>query len=243
VVLGASNVRRGMTTVVQTAREAWGPNLEIFGAFGHGRSYGARSCIPFRCLPGILECGIWNSLPPAGVPETAVVTDVGNDVVYGASVPTILGWVGECLDRLAARGARIRVTALPIARLGDVGPDQYLFFRSLFFRGSRVPWRAALEGIRELDAGLRRLSGSAGATVVDPPREWYGTDPIHIRRSHRRAAWAAILGVAESRRSMPLGEAIRLRMAVPGERWIAGIEQRRRQPAIRLETKTPVSLF
>lgn len=227
---------------MQTARAAWGPNLEIFGAFGHGRSYGARSCIPFRCLPGILECGIWDALPEGGE-TTAVVTDVGNDVVYGAAVPAILGWVGECLARLAARGAAIRVTGLPVARLRRVSPAEYLFFRTLFFRGSRVPWRRAIDAVGEVDAGIRRLAAASGAAIVELPGEWYGADPIHIRRRNRATAWARILGVANLSAPMPLREALRLRAAAPDVRWLAGVERRRRQPAFAAPDGLRVALY
>ena len=244
VLLGASNVRRGLPAVVETARGAWGPDLEIFGAFGHGRSYGTRSCIPFRCLPGILECGLWEALAgSAPAQETAVVTDVGNDVVYGAPVPAILGWVGECLERLAARGAAIRVTGLPVARLRRVSPAEYLFFRTLFFRGSRVAWRRAIDAVGEVDAGIRRLAAGAGATIIDPPGDWYGADPIHVRRRDRAAAWAEILGVAKLPAPMPLGEALRLRAAAPDVRWLAGVERRRRQPAFAAPDGLRVALY
>ena len=40
VALGASNLTRGLHTVVSTARTEWGPDVEVLGALGHGRSYG-----------------------------------------------------------------------------------------------------------------------------------------------------------------------------------------------------------
>ena len=75
VLLGASNVRRGLPIVVETARAAW-PRLEILGAFGHGRSYGARSRVLVRELPAILDCGLWDALTARRDDATAVVTDV-----------------------------------------------------------------------------------------------------------------------------------------------------------------------
>src|SRR5947207_14876376 len=84
VALGASNLTRGLRIVVSTARQTWGPDIEIFGALGHGRSYGADSRVFVRRLPGILQSGLWRDLaarPP--VPTRALVTDVGNDILYG----------------------------------------------------------------------------------------------------------------------------------------------------------------
>jgi hypothetical protein len=244
VLLGASNVRRGLPVVVQTARAAFGPHLEVFGAIGHGRSYGKRSCIPFRCLPGILDCGIWEALS-AGAPaaETAIVTDVGNDIQYGADAASILGWVRECAARLTARGAAIRITGLPLARLERIRPSEYLFFRTLFFRGSRVGRDHALREAAAIDAGLRDLAARTGATMVETSVDWYGADPIHILRPKRADAWARILGVSAISGPMGLRDAVRLRTAAPALRWIAGVEQRRKQPSLAFRDGTRVSLY
>src|SRR5438270_1664562 len=99
VLLGASNLTRGISTVVETAQAVWGSPLEVLAALGHGRSYGLRSRVFGRELPGITGCGLWGDVAARGPAETAaLVTDIGNDLLYGASVPTILGWVAESLD-------------------------------------------------------------------------------------------------------------------------------------------------
>jgi hypothetical protein len=243
VLLGASNVRRGLPTVVQTARAASGPGLEILGAFGHGRSYGGRSRVLIRELPGILDCGIWGALAPGGGETKALITDVGNDVLYGHSAPAILAWVSECVSRLRLAGAAIRVTTLPLDRIRRVSPAEFLLFRTLFFPGSTVGWREAIETSGQLDAGLRDLAATARATLVEAPGGWYGTDPIHIRRRCRRAAWAEILGASHAAPPMSMGEAMRLRAAAPEVRWIAGREGRRRQPAFAAPDGLRVALY
>lgn len=65
VALGASNLTRGFQTVVATARTAWGTDVDVLAALGHGRSYGADSAFLVRRLPGILDSGLWRR------PETA----------------------------------------------------------------------------------------------------------------------------------------------------------------------------
>ena len=63
--------------------------------------------MPFlwRELPGIVECGLWDALaqrPPA--PTVALLTDIGNDLLYDVPVPQIVSWVETCLDRFSPRG-------------------------------------------------------------------------------------------------------------------------------------------
>src|SRR5262249_14377181 len=101
VVLGASNLTRGFPALLRVARGAWGDGLEVFGALGHGRSYGKRSHVLFRGLPGILESGLWPQLEAQPrLPGRALLTDVGNDILYHVPVDTILAWVAECVARL-----------------------------------------------------------------------------------------------------------------------------------------------
>ena len=111
VLLGASNLTRGISIVVETARLVLGAPLEVFVAMGHGRSYGKPSRILGRTLPGIVECDLWAALKerPA-LPTFALVTDIGNDVAYGYETGAIASWVEACLDRLGESGARKRQT-------------------------------------------------------------------------------------------------------------------------------------
>jgi hypothetical protein len=242
VLLGASNARRGFPTFVRTSRAAGGTALEIFGAFGHGRSYGKRSCVPFRCLPGILECGIWEALGRDPRKEAvAVITDVGNDLLYGEDPDTILAWVAECVRRLST--ARITITGLPLARLGAIGRGRYFLLRSIFFPSSRQGHRRVVSGAAEVDAGLRELASATGARFVEPDPAWYGADPIHIRHAFLESAWARIL---DSAGAIPAGsgrETIRLLLAAPEKRWIGGIERRRAQPTLVRRDGTRVFLY
>ena len=115
VALGASNLTRGLQTVVASARGAWGPEVEIVAALGHGRSYGADSHFVVRTLPGILQSGLWRKLETAApVPTRALVTDVGNDILYGYPVEQVLEWVDEALGRLRLHTDDIVVTDLPL---------------------------------------------------------------------------------------------------------------------------------
>jgi len=57
VFLGASNVVRAISTIVETAELSWGLPLDVLAACGHGRSYGRTSCVLGRSLPGSCSAG------------------------------------------------------------------------------------------------------------------------------------------------------------------------------------------
>ena len=115
VALGASNLTRGFQTIVSTSRSVWGPDVEVLAALGHGRSYGAPSNFMFRTLPSILKSSLWTELasrPPMAT--RGLVTDVGNDILYGFSIERTLGWVEEALVRLSRVTNDIVLTDLPL---------------------------------------------------------------------------------------------------------------------------------
>src|SRR5918993_3764843 len=90
-------------------------DVRIVAALGHGRSYGATSAFVVRRLPGILRSGLWAQLESTPiVPTRALVTDVGNDILYGFSGDQILTWVDDAVTRLTQVSADIVLTGLPI---------------------------------------------------------------------------------------------------------------------------------
>ncbi|HEY4593373.1 MAG TPA: hypothetical protein VIJ61_13245 [Thermoanaerobaculia bacterium] len=241
VLLGASNLRISLPLVLDRVRRRAGGPVEALAACGHGRSWGTWSRFLYvRHLPGIARCGLWRELqgrPP--LPTLALVTDIGNDLVYGAPVQEIAGWVEACLDRLGP-AAEIVMTLLPLARLERLSSRQVRLAAGLLFPGRPAPWPALLDRARDLDGRLRRMGGERGARLVEPAAAWYGLDPIHFRRRARREAWAHVLPAPAG----PAPEAgRRLPLLGAAESRLFGATVRRSQPAIRLADGSTVSLF
>lgn len=248
VLLGASNLARGLSTVVEAACCAWGRPVDIVAALGHGRSYGAESRVLGRTLPGILQCGLWDALDqrPAG-PTAALVTDIGNDLVFGVGVPQVAAWVDDVLHRLRPRCERLVVTELPLASLERLGPKRFLLLRTLLFPRSRQTLEELLAKARSLNARVVQLARKHDAALLAPRDGWYGFDPIHVRRRERAGAWSEIFGAWCERPFDPAhparGSAWRLRRQRPLYRRWFGIEQRRRQPTCILPDGSPLSLY
>ncbi len=242
VLLGASNLKIGFPRVLECLP---GP-VEVLAALGHGRSYGMWSRLAWvRLLPGIVQCGLWEELERRPrLPTVALVTDVGNDLLYGASVPTIAGWVGTCLERLARQEAEIILGLLPLATLEKVSPVRYHLIRQILFPGRRAaPWGAVLDSARELNEMLRGLGLKHGARLVEPSPSWYGIDPIHVRRSMRSQAWKQMLehpllpqeGIVAGGGRLPLFGSAELRLF--------GVTLRNPQPVCRLKDGSTVALY
>lgn len=241
VLLGASNLRLALPVVVGRL-EAAGAR-EILVACGHGRSYGScSSFLRIRRLAGILECGLWRELERvAPLPTRALLTDIGNDVIYGTPVAEIADWVEECLRRLATHRAEVTITSLALGRLEKLTPLSFRLARSVLFPGRSLSLSEVLDRIRDLDGRLRRLARAYGATLVEPDTGWYGIDPIHIRHGRRREAWEHIL--ASWPRASPAGNRVRLPLLGAARYRLCGRELTTPQPVRRGPGGGSVSLY
>lgn len=250
ILLGASNLVRSISTVVETARGMWNEPVEIMAAIGHGRSYGQNSRMLGRKISGIFPSTLWKDLQsrPA-LPTVALVTDVGNDLGYGVSVPELVSWVEGCLDHLASANASTIITELPLARLAQLSEREYLFFRTLFFPKSRLTFADIRSRAYELNESLLRIAERRKIPVITVSGAWYGHDPIHLKRSAWREAWPAILSawraneVVSVRPRTSFARWAYLRSLMPAEREVFGIKRCHAQPCGVLGDGTTISLY
>ena len=261
VLLGASNLARAFPTVVDVARQLWGGPLDVLAALGHGRSYGVRSGLFGRTLTGLSECSLWEALRRRpDLPTAALLTDVGNDLLYDLAPETIAGWVADCLDRLLDRGACAVLTRLPLANVRRLTPGRFAAIRSILYPRSRLTYAVAQQRVAELDERLVRLAGDRGVPIIELRETWYGIDPIHIRTRHYGPAFHEILrpwGVEESAtdpqthppraaivspRFAP-GRWLRYQTLRPERYWRWNSERRHPQPARIEPDGTTISLY
>ena len=113
------------------------------------------------------------------------MTDVGNDLLYGASVETIASWVEECLTKLAGISDRVILTELPLENIDRLNSAKFFLIRSILFPQSKLTLTAARERSAALNERIANLASAFGATLIKPDGAWYGADPIHIHRRHR----------------------------------------------------------
>jgi hypothetical protein len=248
--LGASNLTRSFPAVVSTVRQTWSEPIEFMVAMGHGRSYGQDSAILGRKISGIFPCALWQDLQAREkLPTTALITDSGNDLLYGATPEQLLDWVERCLDRLAEAGAATLVTQLPADSVEGLGERRFQFFRRLLFPRSTLTLADAKEFVAGINERLLDLANARKISVIPVSVQWYGYDPIHIKRSVHREAWPELLAgwratgasLAVSRSSLALF--VYLAMLTPLEWSQFGFARRTAQPCGRFHDGTTISLY
>lgn len=254
IVLGASNVSRGLARLVTAVEAAAPEGVDLFVAAGHGRSYGCSSRVGMRRLPSILRSGLWRALDRHGFdaaadagPLCGLLTDIGNDLLYGISVEQTAAWVWEAVRRLAVRRARIAITRLPLASVARVGPIRYRALKTFFVPGCPLRLPELREATARLDRAVADIAAEFGAALVDQPGEWYGIDSLHVRRRRldtlfRRvvAAWGIKPGPP---RPASLARWARVGAAAAEVRSLAGVVRFRRQPVLALPHGGTLSLY
>lgn len=238
VVLGASNVALSIATIVSLARGSHSGPIEILTAHGRGRSFvGWSTAIFVRSLPGIGECGLWPVLASRDAPTTALLCDVGNDLVFGATPEKIAACVARDVAALKRAGARVVLMRMPMESLQALGDMRFRIAQRMIFPARKQMKRndllAAATRLDELMIGIAR---DEDVVLATPQGHWYGFDPIHILRAHRAKAWAEVLAPlwpVVLAKSWTASDRRALRRARPLLRKMFGRTQRREQPTAR----------
>ncbi|MFM7137824.1 MAG: SGNH/GDSL hydrolase family protein [Planctomycetota bacterium] len=252
VAIGASNLSRGLPGLTTIVRAGTG-RPDFLVAAGHGRSYGANSRVAWRRLPSILRSGLWRALDrlePTGAarPVCAVVTDIGNDLLYGFTVEQTAGWVRECLARLAEHGVRTVVTGLPLASVARAGPLRYRLLRTVYVPGCRLSLGELRSAAQRLDEAVRSIAAEHAATLIEQPGDWYGFDSIHVRRRRLGELWEAAANVWALPRPaaaprVGLAEWARIGARAAEVRSLAGVIRYTRQPVVRWPDGGTLSMY
>jgi hypothetical protein len=250
ILLGASNLVRSFPTIVEIVRRTWSEPIEILVAMGHGRSYGRDSEVLGRKISGIFPCALWRDLQNrAPLPTMALITDIGNDFLYGVTPERLFEWVAGCLDRLGDAGAATTIARLPIESLERLGERRFQFFRRLLFPRSKITLFDALQFARAMNEELNKAGDTRKISVISASAKWYGFDPIHIRRRDARVAWPEMLsGWRTGSESIapvvaPLLTTAYLATLSPLEYSRFGFARRCAQPAARFFDGTTISLY
>ena len=248
VLLGASNVRNGLSVILDTARRIYGEPLEVMTAIGHGRSYGHDSWWWMRGLPSILHSELWTELESAPrLPTSALISDIGNDLLYDETPEQIAAWVRVCVERLRPHAEQLVITSLPIDNLASLSEWWFLFMRSVQFPRCRLDLSMVTARAIELNERVAELAREFETPLVKLESQWYGMDPVHFRFGNHGLAWRKILAPLVESDAPPFGGSWLewlYCLGLPPSRWyLLRREITARQPCGRFSDGSTVALY
>ncbi len=260
-VLGASNVTLALPQILTALhrRLAGSGPTEYYVAHGPGRSYGTVAGLPCLEFPALGRCGLYEALEArwrsAGLPSVYVMlTDVGNDVMYGVSARGIAAWVREIVEKFRALDARIVLTSVPVDSVLGMPAWKFGLVRPLLYPSYPMLRRDVLTRTVQVQDALEDLGRDLAFDVLPTRKEWYSFDGIHVARRwrpHGFGTWVdALLGRAEGSMS-PNGQngaalsisSVRLRLSRPAELFIAGRRWTRAQTGVQIAAGARLYLY
>lgn len=261
-VLGASNVTLALPQILTAMHRRTvgrGP-VEFYVAHGPGRSYGTVAGLPWVEFPALRSCGLfetlesrWRSTDRPAV--YAMLTDVGNDIMYGVSPRRIAAWVGEIVQRFQTVDARVVLTSIPVESVLRIPAWKFNVVRRILFPSYPMLRRDVFTRTVQVEAALETLGRDLSIDVLPTQAEWYSVDHIHIARRHRArvfGGWADALFAdgADRPPSASEGEAVtlsmsttRLRLLRPAELFVAGRRWTRRQTGVEIAAGARLFLY
>lgn len=194
ILLGASNLTLSLRLVINLMQQRFGGPSEILAAVGHGRAYGVSSQMLGRGLPGIAECGLWQQLHEMeSCPTVALLTDIGNDILYGVAPERILQAVESCIARLQQQSAQAVVTNLPMAPVECLSERRYTIFRNLFYPSCHLSKDETISRAKIVHAGLIDMASQRHFNLYEQPPRWFGWDGIHVNYWQREEYYQDVL--------------------------------------------------
>jgi hypothetical protein len=193
--MGASNLARGYSALANCLVRSLAPNpVEILHAMGPGRGYSAEGGIFNIRYPSIGSSGILKSASAQREKYhrvIALITDIGNDIMYGVPVSEIIACLRDLLEKLAAIDADVFVHPIPLDFSKDVSKRQFRLLRSVFYPNSQVDYSKAKDAVCAVNEFLREQAGGR-VHLLPSAKDFMGVDKIHysVFRSHK--AWSLV---------------------------------------------------
>ena len=236
VLLGASNLTLAWPRIMDQLQARFSAPLDIYTANGMGRSYVCdRSGFVFRQLPGILVSSLWDALPTPERDSSPVglLTDFGNDLLYGREPLEIAAAAEECIHRLRSwdQNCQLVITRPPAASVESLSWLRFVLARFALFPMSRLTLDGVKSKTLELDQRLQEVAAKLDVPIHQSQTDWYGVDPIHVRRKHQSQAFGEMMDLWPTQADTPSYADNRSRPTAV-VRWVWGREREAAQPSI-----------
>ena len=197
IFLGASNLARSFYGLKRCITRCLFPRpVSFIHAMGPGRGYISQGGIFNAIYSPILYCDILKAAynrRKINQQVVALITDIGNDIMYGVPVEEIIAGLQSLFDALNEFEANIFVTSIPVDLKRDIGGFYFRILRRVFFPNSPVEHYQVSEAIEIINKFIIQ-SLNKNITAINEMKQFCGIDKIHYSLFKSRSAWSHIAG-------------------------------------------------
>ncbi len=209
--MGASNLARGYRALAGSLGRRLAPHpVSCYAALGPGRGYVAPGGLWNIVYPPISECGLVDALRHRVMPGSrlvALLSDIGNDIMYDVPAGDILASVEKIIDDISCLDGSVVVTPIPLDIRHDVSEKVFHILRKAFYPRSQVTYDQAERAVIEINQRLFSLR-SPRVRVIEGMEAFRGFDKIHYAVLKNSEAWSrvgeAMLGLLDEGAGPPL---------------------------------------
>ena len=195
IFLGASNLARSFHGLKYCIERCILPRPAIFmHAMGPGRGYLSRGGILNTVYSPILNCGILEAARNKKIKDqlvVALITDIGNDIMYGVSSEKIIDGLQYLINTLCEFKTNIFITSIPVDLENDISELHFHIIRQIYFPKSPVKYSQASNNIKAINKFILQSSNKK-ITTIDDMKQFCGIDKIHYSILKSQSAWCHI---------------------------------------------------
>ena len=195
ILMGASNLARGYSMLTRHISSCFGKNnTEFLNALGPGRGYCARGGTFNFTYPPIQDCRILETANKKSCDTRAVlITDIGNDLMYGVSADTLIESLDGLIDRALQFDAEIFITSIHVNLKRDVSQTTFFILKFFFYPGSSITYKKTDLFIIKVNSYLKEKSGqNQRIHLISGMESFAGADKIHYSLFKTHSAWEKI---------------------------------------------------
>lgn len=197
IFLGASNLARSFYGLKRCIGRCIFPRPASFmHAMGPGRGYVSRGGILNATYSPILNCGIFEAARNKRIKSqqvVALITDIGNDIMYDVSPEKIIGGLQYTFNALDRFTTNIFITQIPVDLENDISEFYFQIIRQVYFPKSSVKYSQVSNNIKTINKFILQ-SSSQKMTIINDMKPFCGIDKIHYGIFKSQSAWSHIAG-------------------------------------------------
>ena len=195
LLMGASNLARGYSMLTRHISSCFGKDkTEFLNALGPGRGFCARGGMFNFTYPPIQDCRILEVAEKKPCDTRAVlITDIGNDLMYGVSADTLIESLDQLIDRALHWDAEIFLTSIHVNLKKDVSQTTFFILKSFFYPGSSITYEETDLFIIKVNSYLEEKAGqNERVHLISGMESFAGADKIHYSLLQTHSAWEKI---------------------------------------------------